>query len=317
MNKYFRPRHIVAALWIAYATQLPVAVAADLSATVPTGSGFVVKNASGHQERLRVQEDGVVTVPGLSGATPNATLTCFDGPTGRLGPCSAGLGQGATGATGVAGVPGPQGVSGPAGANGAAGATGAAGVTGAAGLTGATGIAGAVGPAGAQGVQGHQGPIGSAGATGAAGATGLTGATGATGPQGSVATGYANIWQSVAQTVPQGQPVLWDSNSLLSGVTHTAGQADIVVGVSGIYMVAWSINNANQAFPTAIAVNGVVVPSSRTQAFAQTFLLSLSANDAISLIYNDSYPTNTMNIPGPDANNGFAAGARLTLVRIN
>jgi hypothetical protein len=263
MNKYFRPRHIVAALWIAYATQLPVAVAADLSATVPTGSGFVVKNASGHQERLRVQEDGVVTVPGLSGATPNATLTCFDGPTGRLGPCSAGLGQGATGATGatgVAGVPGPQGVSGPAGANGA---------------------------------------------------------TGATGPQGSVATGYANIWQSVAQTVPQGQPVLWDSNSLLSGVTHTAGQADIVVGVSGIYMVAWSINNANQAFPTAIAVNGVVVPSSRTQAFAQTFLLSLSANDAISLIYNDSYPTNTMNIPGPDANNGFAAGARLTLVRIN
>lgn len=91
MNKSFRPSHIVAALWIACAVQMPVATAADLTAAVPSGSGFVVKNADGTQDRFRVQENGVVTIPALSGGTPNSTPACFDAATGRLGPCAAGV----------------------------------------------------------------------------------------------------------------------------------------------------------------------------------------------------------------------------------
>lgn len=91
MNKSFRPGHIVAALSLVYAAHMPVAIAADMTATVPSGSGFVIKNADGTQDRFRVQENGVVTIPGLSGGTPNSTPACFDAPTGRLGPCDAGV----------------------------------------------------------------------------------------------------------------------------------------------------------------------------------------------------------------------------------
>ncbi len=150
----------------------------DVSVTPPAGSGFVVKDSSGN-ERLRVQgTTGAVTVPGLSGQAQNSNLICFDGPTGRLGPCASGVG-GATGPTGNTGAQGPQGS---AGATGAQGAQGVMGASGAQGVAGPTGPAGAQGPLGATGAQGVVGSMGPQGAQGAQGLSGATGAQGATGP---------------------------------------------------------------------------------------------------------------------------------------
>ncbi|KRD26903.1 hypothetical protein ASE39_00900 [Acidovorax sp. Root267] len=187
---------LIGALGAAYALHSPVALAADISATVPSGGGFVIKNSTGTQERFRVQDSGEVLAPGLSGATPNTSLTCFDSPTGRLGPCAAGIGSGATGATGPTGPTGATGATG-AGATGATGATGpagAVGATGAAGPTGATGAASAVqGPTGAQGPAGPTGPTGAdSSVAGPTGAQGIQGVQGATGPAGATgATGAA------------------------------------------------------------------------------------------------------------------------------
>lgn len=90
MRHSFRPKPIVAALWTAFALQLPVAFAADITNTPPSGSGFVVKDNTGVTDRFRVQETGTVTIPGLpTGSTAN-TVTCFDSASGRLGPCATG-----------------------------------------------------------------------------------------------------------------------------------------------------------------------------------------------------------------------------------
>jgi hypothetical protein len=153
----------------------------DVSVTPPAGSGFVVKDSSGN-ERLRVQgTTGAVTVPGLSGQAQNSNLICFDGPTGRLGPCASGIG-GATGPTGNTGAQGPQGSAGATGAQGAQGVMGASGAQGVAGPTGPAGAQGVLGATGAQGVMGSMGPQGAQGAQGAQGLSGATGAQGATGP---------------------------------------------------------------------------------------------------------------------------------------
>jgi hypothetical protein len=144
MKPTFKPKRLAVAVLTALSLGEPLSFAADITAVPPTGSGFVVKDATGTQDRLRVQENGQVFVPGLSGATQNSNITCFDGPTGRLGPCVNGIGgAGATGATGAAGSQGIQGPIGPTGA------------------------------AGAQGIQGPIGPTGTQGATGAAGASGI------------------------------------------------------------------------------------------------------------------------------------------------
>ena len=63
--------------------------AADVTVAPPVGGGFVVKNAAGTQDRMRVQETGAVSFPQLTNAASADTTLCFDAATGRLGPCSA------------------------------------------------------------------------------------------------------------------------------------------------------------------------------------------------------------------------------------
>ena len=205
MKYRFHSLPLIVALGAVYAAHGTTALAADISATVPSGGGFVIKNSTGTQERFRVQDSGEVRAPGLSGATPNNNLTCFDGPTGRLGPCAGGIGTGATGATGATGPTGPAGATGAVG-TGATGSTGAMGLTGVTGATGATGPTGATGAAsavpGPQGIQGIQGPAGPTGADstvagpqGPQGIQGIAGPTGPTGPAGSATvslTEYSN-----------------------------------------------------------------------------------------------------------------------------
>lgn len=66
--------------------------AADITVQPSSGSGFVVKDAAGTNERLRVQESGVISLPGVAAATAQTQSLCF-GVGGQLGPCS-GMGGG-------------------------------------------------------------------------------------------------------------------------------------------------------------------------------------------------------------------------------
>lgn len=89
------------------------AVAADIVVQPKAGSGLVVTDASGSQIRLRVNENGEVTIPVLVNGSQQNQPACVSA-TGQLGPC----------APGAVGSIGPQGPAGPTGATGPAGATG-------------------------------------------------------------------------------------------------------------------------------------------------------------------------------------------------
>lgn len=68
-------------------TMAGVALAADVTVQPASSSGFVVKDASGANERLRVQENGAITLPGITGAAAQTQPLCVGGG-GLLGLCS-------------------------------------------------------------------------------------------------------------------------------------------------------------------------------------------------------------------------------------
>jgi hypothetical protein len=94
------PSRLWLALWMGAASH--AGLAADVTVAPPPGAGFAVRDAANSSDRLRVNEAGVL-IPGIGAATARDSLTCFNGVTGQLGPCSAGL----TGATGRPGPPAP------------------------------------------------------------------------------------------------------------------------------------------------------------------------------------------------------------------
>ncbi|MBU3179289.1 collagen-like protein [Clostridium estertheticum] len=124
------------------------------------------------------------------------------------------------------------------------GATGSTGNTGAIGDTGATGATGATGPNGA--------PGGATGNTGAAGATGATGATG------TLPRIFGQIFNEGAQVVPLETDVLFDSNGILSGVSHIVGTAEFVIITPGFYSVLFIVSSVEPNQFT-IFQNGVPV----------------------------------------------------------
>ena len=162
----FKRAAIAAGLSFAFGTWCPAAWGADVKLKPPPGGGVAVRDPTDTADRLRVDGNGTVAVPGLPGASQLDSVLCFDSTSGTLGRCLPGaFPTGATGATGATGIAGPTGATG-FGAAGPTGPTGATGATGTAGPTGATGF-GAAGPTG---------PTGATGATGTAGPTGPTGA---------------------------------------------------------------------------------------------------------------------------------------------
>ncbi len=80
-------RAIFLAVAIALGLALPLAEAADVVVQPAAGSGFVVKDASGANERLRVQESGAVSLPGVVAAPSQSQGLCMSA-SGQLGPCS-------------------------------------------------------------------------------------------------------------------------------------------------------------------------------------------------------------------------------------
>lgn len=78
----------------------PSAVAADVVVNPAAGSAFVIKDASGATDRLRVNENGQVTIPILSAGAQQATPVC-SGTGGVLGPCAATSGGSYSAGTGL------------------------------------------------------------------------------------------------------------------------------------------------------------------------------------------------------------------------
>ncbi len=90
--------------------------AADVVIQPKAGNGLVVTDASGAQIRLRVNEDGEVTIPVLVNGAQQNLPACVSA-TGQLGPCA----PGAVGSVGPQGPAGPTGATGPTGPQGPAG----------------------------------------------------------------------------------------------------------------------------------------------------------------------------------------------------
>ncbi|HEX7917071.1 tail fiber domain-containing protein [Rudaea sp.] len=65
--------------------------AADVVVQPASGSGFVIKDANGANERLRVQDNGQISLPGVVAAGTQTQALCI-GAAGLLGPCGGGGG---------------------------------------------------------------------------------------------------------------------------------------------------------------------------------------------------------------------------------
>ena len=74
---------------------LPLAShAADIVLTPPAGGGVAITNAAGGTTRLRVADDGLVTLPSLTALPVAGTGLCIDAATGRIGTCTLAGGTG-------------------------------------------------------------------------------------------------------------------------------------------------------------------------------------------------------------------------------
>jgi hypothetical protein len=180
------------------------------------------------------------------------------------------------------GTPGPTGDQGLPGANGATGAPGIRGATGVTGATGATGTTGTTGTTGATGVS-------------TTGATGSTGAPGASGP-----ASFAYIYNLAAQTVAVEGDIPFDTNgSLVGGIAHSPGTAQILVPSAGDYLVNFSVSGT-EPNEFALTLNNTVVPSTRygsggpTQQTNGQAILSLAAGDVLTLRNNTSASSVTL-----------------------
>ncbi|WP_157667707.1 hypothetical protein [Comamonas serinivorans] len=67
-------------------------LAADVVVQPAAGSALVVKDAAGAAERLRVQEDGRIAIPGWQSLPSQGTQMCIDFVAGQMGPCAATVG---------------------------------------------------------------------------------------------------------------------------------------------------------------------------------------------------------------------------------
>jgi hypothetical protein len=261
----------------------PTGPTGDIGPTGPTGDTGPTGPAG---------DTGPTGPAGDTGPTGPAGDTGPTGPTGDTGPTGP---TGDTGPTGPAGDTGPTGPTGDIGPTGPTGDTGPTGPTGDTGPTGPTGDTGPTGPAGDTGPTGPTGDIGPTGPTGDTGPTGPAGDTGPTGPTGPGVTTYGYVYTQGAVTVLAGGDISFSNSGTLSGVSHTPGTTAVVVMVSGMYQINYSVNIATTGVNAAIAiaVNGVVEASTDvlsvagTGVISGTAILPLTAGDSVTL-RNDS-----------------------------
>jgi hypothetical protein len=284
-----------------YATNVPLKatltvieddLVSDTGPTGPTGDTGPTGPAGDTGPTGPAGDTGPTGPTGDTGPTGPAGDTGPTGPIGDTGPTGP---VGDTGPTGPAGDTGPTGPTGDIGPTGPAGDTGPTGPTGDIGPTGPTGDTGPTGPTGDIGPTGPTGDTGPTGPTGDIGPTGPAGDTGPTGPTGPGVTTYGYVYTQGAVTVLAGGDISFSNSGTLSGVSHTPGTTAVVVMVSGVYQINYSVNVATTGVNAAIAiaVNGVVEASTDvlsvagTGVISGTAILPLTAGDSVTL-RNDS-----------------------------
>ncbi|WP_197675077.1 collagen-like domain-containing protein [Halopseudomonas salegens] len=256
-------------------------MANEIIATLPSGGAFVIKDDGG-TTYLRVDDAGIVRLPGITGSPDTDTVLCHDAANGQLGPCATGVAVGPEGPAGPAGPEGPQGPAGdigPAGAQGDQGVPGLPGPPGPQGLQGENGrtiLSGTGAPVDTQGNDGDLfydqsvsmlygpktagswpagvsliGPAGPEGPEGPQGPQGPQGETGIQGPQGEPGPAGAQGDQGVPG--PQGEPGP-------QGIQGEPGPAGGAQGVSrivhGCVNFDGSIMNAGSGDWTAQCLGG-------------------------------------------------------------
>ncbi|MFD2878668.1 collagen-like protein [Paenibacillus rhizoplanae] len=132
------------------------------------------------------------------------------------------------------------------------------------------------------------GATGVTGVTGATGATGATGLTGVTGATGALASSYAYIFNTAAQTVATEADVTFDSNESLVGFSHTPNTAQINVENAGDYAVIFIVTavepNQFTLYLNGAPVGGSVYGSGAgTQPNPGMVIISVVPGDVITL----------------------------------
>ena len=129
-------------------------------------------------------------------------------------------------------------------------------------------------------------------------------------------TTFGGTFSLGAAAVVGGADVIFTNNGPLSGVTHTAGTATVVVPVTGTYRVDYTVNyTAGVGAALAIAVNGTVDASTNRDlltaigSISGENLLPLTAGDVITLRNNSAIPITLDSAPG--------VGASLVLMLLN
>ncbi|WP_144510286.1 collagen-like protein [Bacillus sp. FJAT-22090] len=152
--------------------------------------------------------------------------------------------RGKRGPRGYAGPPGEQGLPGEQGPPGERGPRGPRGFMGLEGLKGEPGPKGDPGPPGVPGIRGERGPQGE------------TGATGPPGPTSGIVE-YAYIYNMGEQRIHQEEDISFDSNGILtSGISHTAGDAHIIIEHGGVYEIIYHVSG-KQPNQLTLFVNGI------------------------------------------------------------
>lgn len=165
------------------------------------------------------------------------------------------------------------------------------------------------------GATGARGVTGATGATGGTGGTGSTGATGGTGATGASDQDYSGVANSAAQTVDDGDPVVWNVFYPSNGIAQSS--TDLTVSAAGDYafdfLVQGTVANEGTS-PTSFALSLNTVPLPITEFGApasQEFMIvgegtiTLAAGDQVQLINTSGVAVDLA------AGNGNTAALRL------
>jgi hypothetical protein len=99
---------------------------------------------------------------------------------------------------------------------------------------------------------------------------------------------FGYVFNTSAQTVGINEAVEFDTNGLLTGLTHVAGEPGIVIGSSGVHEITFSVS-AVEPGQFALFSNGVAIPNAiygsgaGTQQNNGSVLVDLAAGDVITL----------------------------------
>jgi hypothetical protein len=131
---------------------------------------------------------------------------------------------------------------------------------------------------------------------------------------------YGYIYNTTAESVAQEASVIFSSNGLLVGITHTAGTSSVGVTSTGTYAIYFSVTGGQQN-QFAVFVNGIVVPESLygtgsgNVANDGMVILNLTAGDVLTVV-NHTSNANSVSLSTNDGGTQTNVNASILIERI-